>query len=234
MSKRLIWIAPSLCMKRHMDFREHSKWIKPLACGECLDFLKFALKLMISKDPYLHWKASKLYSPYTLMTKCMYIYSQCIYICIHLFIHTYIYIYLYAVRCGFYAVNFHPKFHNRHPMCHTGGREKYSLKSHLILFDKCRKVLQLDTNKQNQSWNFYQYPPGFIRGNQIIRLQSAEGGRCNDQFARSIKIVEARQTHNRTDSRFQDSKDSRFKIALLLPIRHSIQYSHISTNYKYQ
>ena len=30
------------------------------------------------------------------------------------------------------------------------------------------------------------------------------------------------------------SLDSRFKIALLLPIRHSIEYSHISTNYKYQ
>ena len=28
-------------------------------------------------------------------------------------------------------------------------------------------------------------------------------------------------------------QDSRFKIALLLPIRHSIQYSHISTNYTY-
>ena len=28
---------------------------------------------------------------------------------------------------------------------------------------------------------------GFIRGNQVIRLQSAEGSGCNDQFARSNK-----------------------------------------------
>ena len=34
-----------------------------------------------------------------------------------------------------------------------------------------KKILKLDTNKQNQSWNFYRYPPGFIRGNEIIRLQ---------------------------------------------------------------
>ena len=43
-----------------------------------------------------------------------------------------------------------------------------------IVFDECQKILKLDTNKQNQSWNFYRYPPGFIRCNQIIRLQSAE------------------------------------------------------------
>ena len=45
-----------------------------------------------------------------------------------------------------------------------------------ILFDKCHKILKQDMNIQKQSWNFYRYPPGFIRGNQIIRLQSAEGG----------------------------------------------------------
>ena len=49
-------------------------------------------------------------------------------------------------------------------------------------------MLNLDTNKQIQSWNFYRYPPGFIWGNQIIRLQNVEGGHCNDQFACSSKI----------------------------------------------
>ena len=65
-------------------------------------------------------------------------------------------------------------------------------------------MMKLDTNEQNQSWNFFQYPPGFIRGNQTIRLQSAEGGCCNDQFARSSNISEAwrmvKQTHNRTET----------------------------------
>ena len=28
----------------------------------------------------------------------------------------------------------------------------------------------------------------FTRGNQVIRLQSAEDGRCDNQFARSSKI----------------------------------------------
>ena len=44
---------------------------------------------------------------------------------------------------------------------------------------------------------------GFIRGNQVIRQQSAEGGRCNNQIARSSKIWEAQrevsQTQNRTE-----------------------------------
>ena len=73
-----------------------------------------------------------------------------------------------------------------------------------ILFDKSRKILKLDTNKQNQSWNFYRYPPGLIRRNQVIRLQSAEGGRCNNQFTRSSKRYEAQrevsQTQNWTET----------------------------------
>ena len=34
---------------------------------------------------------------------------------------------------------------------------------------------------------------GFIRGNQVIRLQIAEGGRCNDQFVRSNERKEAQR-----------------------------------------
>ena len=43
-----------------------------------------------------------------------------------------------------------------------------------ILFDECRNILKLNTTKQNQSWNFYWYPPEFVRCYLIIRLQSAE------------------------------------------------------------
>ena len=73
-----------------------------------------------------------------------------------------------------------------------------------IVFDKCRKILKLDKNKQNQSWNFYRYPPGFIRCNQIIRLQSAKrrGGRSNDQFARSSKISEARWNKHKIEPKY--------------------------------
>ena len=52
-----------------------------------------------------------------------------------------------------------------------------------------------------------------------MRLQSAEGGRCNDQFARSSKIAKARrvvkQTQNRTET-------------CLCPIRNTPQYIPIS------
>ena len=88
-----------------------------------------------------------------------------------------------------------------------------------ILYDKCRKIVKLDTNQQNHFWNFYRYPPGFIRCNHVIRLQSAEGGRCFDQFARSSEISEARRvvkpTHNRTKT-------------CLYPIRNTILYMFIS------
>ena len=44
---------------------------------------------------------------------------------------------------------------------------------------------------------------GFIRGNQVIRLQSAEGGRCNNQLAPSNERWDAQrevsQTQNRTE-----------------------------------
>ena len=49
---------------------------------------------------------------------------------------------------------------------------------------------------------FIQDLTGFIRGNQVIRLQRAEGGRCNNQFARSS--VQAK--YRRQSSRFHKHK----------------------------
>ena len=39
--------------------------------------------------------------------------------------------------------------------------------------------------QKNQPWHIYLYSHGFIRGDQAIRLQSAEDGRCNNHFALS-------------------------------------------------
>ena len=55
--------------------------------------------------------------------------------------------------------------------------------------------------------------PGFIRGNQVIRLQSAEGGRCNNQFACSSKRYEAQREVTQTQDRAE---------ICLYPIRNAI------------
>ena len=59
--------------------------------------------------------------------------------------------------------------------------------SYLINVEKFRNK---DTNKQKQSYYFYRYPPGFIRGNQVIHLQSAEDGRCNKDRSHSTGFHE--------------------------------------------
>ena len=54
---------------------------------------------------------------------------------------------------------------------------------------------------------------GFIRGNQVIRLQIAEGGRCNNQFARSSERKEAQREVSRIQNRTE---------TCLYPIRNTL------------
>ena len=87
-----------------------------------------------------------------------------------------------------------------------GDMEAFPWKTHWndILFDKCRKILKLYTNEQNQSRNFYQYPPGFIG---FIRKKCYEISHCKLQpplpGVNELKGSQKKNTHQSCGQYFQ-------------------------------
>ena len=62
-----------------------------------------------------------------------------------------------------------PDYLGKIQLCHVStyeAKEAFPWKNthwNDILFDKCRQIMKLDTNKQNHSRNFYRYPTGSIQ-----------------------------------------------------------------------